>query len=172
MRVVHFQQVADFTLVDLYVFRIAFVLYVGGADDGELVHPRDHKHDALVFVLQDISLLLGMHARHHNVAALDQADAVRRRQVHTVIEELFYPRAGGVHQTARFPAELLAGIHVFRFYNPQAVFAACGGRAGTGFHLAAFLLDHLRVSQHQTRIVHPAVGIFETAHDFRLKDRL
>lgn len=77
VRVIHFQQVADFTFVDLDIFRIAFVLHVGGADDGELVHPRDHKHDTFIFVLQDIGLLLGMHAWHDNVAAFDQADAVR-----------------------------------------------------------------------------------------------
>ena len=147
------------------------VLHVGGADDRELVHPRDDKHDAFIFVLQNVGLLLGMHARHHNVAAFDEADAVRRRQVHAVIEELLHPRAGGVHQTARFPAELLAGIHVFRFHNPQTVFTTRGGGAGTGFYLAAFFLYHLRIRQHQTRIVHPAIGIFETAHDFRLKDR-
>ena len=112
-----------------------------------------------------------MHARYHNVAALDQANAVRRRQMHAVVEELLHPRAGSVHQAARFPAEFLAGIDVFRFHNPQAVFTTGRGRAGTGFDLATFLLDHLGIRQHQTRIVHPAVGIFETAHDFRLKDR-
>ena len=112
-----------------------------------------------------------MHARHHNVAAFDQADAVRGRQMHALVKELFHPRAGGVHQAARFPAELLAGIDIFRLDNPQAVFTAGRGRASAGFHLAAFLLNHLRVRQHQAGIVHPAVGIFESAHDFRLKDR-
>ena len=91
--------------------------------------------------------------------------------MHAVVEELLHPRAGSVHQAARFPAEFLAGIDVFRFHNPQAVFTTGSGRAGTGFHLAAFLLDHLGIRQYQTRVVHPAVGIFETAHDFRLKDR-
>ncbi len=172
MRVIHIQQIADFALVDLDVFRIAFVLHVRGANDGELIHPRDHKHDALVFVLQDIGLLLGMYPRHHDMAAFNQANAIRRWQLHALVEELLHPWAGSVHQTARLPAETLAGIDVFCLDDPQSVFPASGDRAGTGFHLAAFAFNHLRVSEHQAGIVHPAVGIFESAHDFRLKHRV
>jgi hypothetical protein len=102
VRVIDVQQVVDLVVVDRHRFRIAFILNVGGADDGELIHPRDHKHNAFIFVLQDVGLFLGMHARHHDVAAFDQADAVRRAQMHPFVEELFDPRAGGVDQTARF----------------------------------------------------------------------
>ncbi|MNT26468.1 hypothetical protein D3C72_1620420 [compost metagenome] len=105
------------------------------------------------------------------MAALDQADAVRRGQFHAVVKELFHPRASGVHQAARLPAEFLAGIDIFGFHNPQPVFTACSGGASAGFDLAVFLHDHLGVRQHQTRIVYPAVGIFESAHDFRFQNR-
>ncbi|MNP04087.1 hypothetical protein D3C76_959920 [compost metagenome] len=170
VRVINFQQIADFTLVDFDVLRIAFVLHVGGADDRKFIHPRDHKHDALIFVLQDIGLLLRMHARHHDVAAFDQADTVRRRQFHAIVKELFHPRAGSVHQAACLPAKFLAVIDIFGFDNPQPVFTACSGGTGAGFDLAVFLHHHLRVRQYQARIVHPAVGIFETAHDFRFQN--
>ncbi|MNP23452.1 hypothetical protein D3C76_1161620 [compost metagenome] len=75
--VIHFQQVVDFVIVNLHVFRIAVVFHVGGADDGELVIPWDHEDDTVVFVLQNIGLRLIVHARHHDVAAFDQADTVR-----------------------------------------------------------------------------------------------
>ncbi len=170
--VVDLQQIANLAFVDFDVFRIAVVLHVGGANNWELVHPRDHKHDALIFVLQNVGLLLVVHARYHNMAALDQADAVWRRLMHPVVEELFDPRAGGIHQAARLPAEFFAAVDIFRFHHPQAVFTFRRDCARTGSDFAAFFHHHLRISQDQASIVDPAVWIFETAHDFRLQDRL
>ena len=167
VRVIHFQQIVDFTLFNLHRFRIAFILYVGGADDGKFVHPRDHEHNTFIFVLQNVGLLLGMHARHHNMAAFDQANAIRRRQMHPVVEELFHPRAGGVNQAARLPAIFFAGIDIFRFHNPQAVFAASRGGASPSKHFAAFTHHHLGVGEYQTGVVYPTVRIFESALNFR-----
>ena len=77
MAVVHLQDVVDFAIVNGNVFRIAFVFHVGGTDDGKLVHPRNDKHNAVVFVLQNISLLLIVYARHHDMAAFDKTNAIR-----------------------------------------------------------------------------------------------
>ena len=96
MRVVNLQQVIDLAFINFHRFRIAFVFNVCRPDDREFVHPWDNKHNAFIFVLQNISLLLGMDARHHDVAAFNQANTVRRWQVHTVVKELFHPRTGGV----------------------------------------------------------------------------
>ncbi len=167
--VVDLQQIANFALVDLNVFRIALVLHVGGADDREFIHPRDHKDDTLIFVLQNVRLLLGVHARHHDMAAFNQADTVRRWQVHPVVKELFHPWTGRVHQATSLPAEFLTAVDIFCFDDPQAVFTFCRDSAGAGTDFTAFLDHHLRVGEHQARIVDPAVGIFETAHDFRLQ---
>ncbi len=87
--------------------------------------------------------------------------------MHPFVKEVFDPRAGRIDQTTGLPGEFLAGIDIFRLDNPQAVFAFCRNCPGTSPDLATFTYHHLRVSQYQTRIVYPAVGIFETAHDFR-----
>ena len=167
VRVIHFQQVIDFTLFNLHRFRIAFVFHIGGADDGKLVHPRDHEHNTFIFVLQNVGLLLGMHAWHHNMAAFDQANAIRRRQMHPLVEELFHPRAGGVHQAARLPGVFFAGIDIFCFHNPQAVFAASRRGTSTSKHFTAFTYHHLGVGEYQTGVVYPTVRIFESALNFR-----
>ncbi|CNT79103.1 Uncharacterised protein [Salmonella enterica subsp. enterica serovar Bovismorbificans] len=172
MRVIDLQQVINFALFNFYRFRIAFIFDIGCANDRKLFHPRNDKDDTLIFVLQNIRLLLIMDARHDDMAAFDQADAIWRRQVHPFVEELFDPRSGGVNQSARLPDIFFTGVDIFRFDNPQAIFPTSGGCASTGKDFAAFTHHHLCVSQHQTRIVYPAVGIFESAHDFRFEHRI
>ncbi len=132
VRVVDLQQVIDFTLINFYRFRVAFVFDVSRPDDREFVHPWDDKHNTFIFVLQNISLLLGMDARHHDVAAFNQTNTVRRWQMHAVVEELFHPWAGGIDQTTRLPGVLFTGIDIFSFNNPQTVFTASGGSASAG----------------------------------------
>ena len=171
VRVIDVQQIVDLFIINGHRFRIALILDVRRADDRELIHPRNNKYYAFIFVLQNISLFLGMHPRHHDVAALDQTDAVRRAQMHPFVEELFDPWAGGIDQAARLPGKLLTAINIFRFHHPQAILTFRRDSAGAGTHFAAFADDHLRVGQHQAGIVDPAVGIFETAHNFRFKYR-
>ncbi len=171
VRVIDVQQVINLFIINGHRFRIALILDVRRADDRELIHPRDNKHNTFIFVLQNVGLLLGMYPRHHDVAALNQADTVRRAQMHPFVEELFDPWTGGIDQTARLPGKLLAAINIFRFHHPQAILSFCRDGASAGAYFAAFADDHLRVGQHQAGIVDPAVGIFETAHNFRLKYR-
>ena len=47
--------------------------YVGGADQRVVLLVGNHEHDAVVGVLQDVRVRLVVHARHHDVAALDVA---------------------------------------------------------------------------------------------------
>ncbi len=166
MRVIDVQQVINLFIINGHRFRIALILDVRRADDGELIHPRDNKHNTFIFVLQNIGLLLSMHSRHHDVAALDQADTVRRAQMHPFVEELFDPWTGGIDQTARLPGKLLAAIDIFRFHHPQAILSFCRDGASAGPHFAAFADNHLRVGQHQAGIVDPAVGIFRNRAQF------
>ena len=172
MSVEHFQQVVSFAVINVDVLRIAFVLHVGGADDGELIHPRDDKHDTVIFVLQNISLLLGMNARHHDVAAFDQADTVRRFQFQAVIKQLLNPRASGVDQAFRLPGKGFAGIDIFRFNLPQATFTPGTGYTGAGADFTATLHHFLRIQYYHAGIIDPAVRIFESARNFRLQGRI
>lgn len=63
MRVIDVQQIVDLFIINGHRFRIALILDVRRADDRELIHPRNNKHYAFIFVLQNISLFLGMHPR-------------------------------------------------------------------------------------------------------------
>ena len=87
--------------------------------------------------------------------------------MHPVVEELLHPRAGGVHEAARLPAIFFAGIDIFCFHNPQAVFAASRSGTSPGKHFTAFTYHHLGVGEHQTGVIYPTVGIFESALNFR-----
>ncbi len=77
VRVIGVQQIVDLVVIDRHFLRVAIVLNVGGTDYRELIHPRDHEHNPFVFVLQNVGLFLGVHTRHHDVAAFNQANAVR-----------------------------------------------------------------------------------------------
>lgn len=64
MRVIDVQQVINLFIINGHRFRIALILDVRRADDRELIHPRDNKHNTFIFVLQNVGLLLGMYPRH------------------------------------------------------------------------------------------------------------
>ena len=66
-----------------------------------------------------------MNAWHNDMAAFNQANTIRRRQMHPVIKELLNPWAGGIDQTACLPAKFFPGVDIFRFNNPQSVFTFC-----------------------------------------------
>ena len=133
-----------------------------------LVHPRrPGKHDgASVFVPGRTQRPRFWRARGGSTPQcarplIRRADAVRRsadacrrrRTVSTHGPAVAFTRP-------RFPAaEFRRNINVLRFGRSICGrFTACRGSAGNGFHLANFF-DHPRIRQHQTRIVHPAVGI-------------
>ncbi len=105
------------------------------------------------------------------MAAFDKANTVRRFQLQAIVKELFHPGTGGVNQPFGAPGVGFAGIDVFRFHHPQAGFTPGAGYAGAGAHFAALFHHFLRVKHHHARIVYPAVGIFETARNFRLQGR-
>ena len=87
--------------------------------------------------------------------------------MHPVVEKLFHPRAGSINQAARLPCIFFAGIDIFRFHNPQAVFAASRRGTSTSKHFTAFTYHHLGVGEYQTGVVYPTVRIFESALNFR-----
>ena len=56
------------------------------------------------------------------MAAFDQTDTIRRFQLQSIIEEMFYPWAGGIHQTFGTPGKDFTRICVFGFNHPQSIF--------------------------------------------------
>ena len=80
--------------------RIALVGHVGGADQAELALERDHEHDPLVVVLQDVGMLARIEPGHDDVRALDQPHALGRVHAQRPAEEARHPGAGRVDQGA------------------------------------------------------------------------
>ena len=101
------------------------------------------------------------------MAALDQADAVRRIQLEVVLDETGDPRASGVDQGAGANA-LQAAIGMLQLDLPQAVHALCAQAAGAGMDVRAVLTGGHGIEHHQPRVVYRAIGVFETARDRRL----
>ncbi|MNE11441.1 hypothetical protein D3C80_1041990 [compost metagenome] len=84
---------------------------------------------------------------------------------------MFHPWASGVHQAFGTPGKGFAAVDVDRFYHPQAILTPCAGDLGAGTHFATAFFHFLGVQHHQASIVDPAVGIFETALQFRFQHR-
>ena len=166
MAVIDPEQVVDFAFINLHRAWIAVVFHIGGTDDREFIQPRDHKHNPVVFVLQNISLWAAIHPWHHDVAAFNQPNIARGGRLQAVIKELFYPRAGSIHQCTRPPhAALTTGVRtaLLSLHPPQAILTLRAHNRGAGQHLTAFFHHLTGIGHHQTRIIHPAVGIFKTA---------
>src|SRR3546814_4511763 len=89
---------------------LPILLVIGGADQAELAEVWRDEHDAPILVLQDVGVIALIEFRHDDVAALDQAHAVRRSLPELLFDERGYPRSGGVDQRAgadRKPAAVL-----------------------------------------------------------------
>ncbi|MOA44072.1 hypothetical protein D3C78_1663000 [compost metagenome] len=97
------------------------------------------------------------------MAAFDQADTVRRLELQAIVEEMFYPWAGGVYQAFGAPGKGFAAVDVDGFHHPQAIFAPGAGHFGAGADFATAFGHGLGVQHDQARIVYPTVRIFETA---------
>ncbi|MNF81303.1 hypothetical protein D3C84_635690 [compost metagenome] len=165
MGVDHVQQVIGFAIGNCHFRRIAGVLAVGGADQGEVIQVRNGEHDALIFVLQDVRVFAFVQFRHDQVAALDQADAVRRFHLQVVANELGDPWAGSVHQRLGADREQ-AAVGSLQVQVPQA-FATTGTDAtGLGVDVGTFFAGGHGVEYHEAGVVDPAVGVFEALGDF------
>ena len=162
------QQVMCFLLGNGDCGRVAAVFPVSGADQGKAVQVRDAEDDALVFILQNVGMFTFIQARHDNVAALDQADAVRRIELEVVLDEAGHPRAGGVDQRAGMD-RLEAAVGVLQFYLPQALYTFGAQAAGAGVDVCAQLTGRHGVEYYQAGVIDSAVGVFEAAGDCRLQ---
>ena len=137
--------------------RVALQLDVGGADQREALFVGDGEDDALVGVLEDVGVVVFEAARHDDVAALHQAQALggqrfAARWLRHLAQEALGPRAGGVDQRARLHRALAAIARAQRC--GPAVGAALRGHAGAARpQRGAARLCIERVEHHEARIV-------------------
>ncbi len=160
----HLAQVVDLGVADLGFAWAALVLHVGGANQRVVLLIRDDEDDAVVLVLQDISLFALMDARHYHVAALDEANAAWGFLVQALVIEGLDPGAGCIDQAAAGDVELLAPLPL---QSQGPVFGAAHrlDAAGAGLHVGALVARHHGVEHHQPGVVDPGVRVLEPLAD-------
>ena len=77
MRIDHLEQVIDLILIRLNHRRVALKVHIRGTNQRERAFVGQHKDNALILVLQNVSLTAMMQLWHHDVTTLDQTHAVR-----------------------------------------------------------------------------------------------
>ena len=158
----HFEQVVDFVFGNRHFVRIALIFTVCGADDGEAFQVRDREDDALIFILQNERVFALVQSRHDQVAALNQANAVRGVEFQVITNEFGNPGPGSVDQ--RFGANgKQTAVGAFHVHVPQALATAGVDAARLGMNVRAVFARGHGVEHHQASVVDPAIGVFETA---------
>ncbi|MNP05087.1 hypothetical protein D3C76_970300 [compost metagenome] len=107
-------------------------------------------------------------ARHDEVAALDQADAIGGIELEVILDEAGDPWTGSIDQCACTNG-LLAAVGVLQFHLPHIIHPRCPQAAGTGVDVRAVLARAHGVEYHQARIVDRTVGVLEAAGNARLE---
>jgi hypothetical protein len=167
------------------VIRIALIFQIGGADQREIILVWDRKDDALVGILENIGVRMIEQARHHDVAAFYQAQAMAVfafvfggpgapcmcRIVIDAVRELRGPRPGRIDNRARINFVAHA-LFVLQYGAPGFVAFIVAGTVAIAFGRDAFGARHDArteftgvqcVQHHQPGVVDPAVGILEAA---------
>ena len=145
---------------------VVAVLDVGGADQGEVLLVGNGEQDAAVGVLEDVGVIALEGLAHDDVRAAHQPQLGGLVGAHDLRVDLRGPGAGGVDQRPR-PDLGFSAVFGLQGQGPVAgVVAAAGlGDGGAGAHGGAPGFGVHGVEHHQPRVLHPAVGIEETALD-------
>ena len=104
-----------------------------------------------------------------DVAALDQADARRRVELGDLGHDARHPGPAGIDERPRDDLALKPGVDIERGEAPGFVVALGGDAAGAGVDGGAAFGGVDGVQDDEAGIIDPAVGIFETAREFRLE---
>src|SRR6185437_11661576 len=154
-------EIGDLALVRRDLLGAAGERNIGCADQRLVAVVRVDENDALVVVLHQISLRPVPELARDDVAALDQPHRATRIAAEHAADHIIDPGSAGVDDGARLDDALGAVALVLQFRAPVAVLDAGGnaGGAGEDFRAARFGVDG--IERDQTRVVNPAIGIFE-----------
>jgi hypothetical protein len=152
---------------------VALEFDVGGADQGEVVLIGNREDDPLVRVLEDVGVVVREQARHHDVAALDQPQALGSQRLAlgrtgNAAQEGFGPRAGRIHHGACAHGAPPA-LPRFEHRAPAGGSALRLDAAGARQHLGPARARIERIEHHQPRIIDPAIGIDEAPLELGLE---
>ena len=132
---------------------------VGRADHAVAILEGQHEDDAAVRVLQDQRMVAGMQARHHDVAALDQAHGGRRGEAGDRAGDLADTHTGRVdHEPGLDPFRAVAAA---QGGAPQAVLRLQRGDRRARADRGAVLGGVARHQDDEAGVVDPAVRIGE-----------
>ncbi|PMQ07677.1 hypothetical protein JaAD80_27920 [Janthinobacterium sp. AD80] len=162
-------QVIDFHLADFDLAHFPLVFLVRGADQGKVVLVGDGEDDALVGILENVGMRMLEQARHDDVAALDQAQALRLAAAGRA-GKLRRPRSCRVDDGACAQGLALA-ILGLQGGLPGAAIAARIDAGRAREDVRAVFLRVERVQHHQAGVVDPAVGIHEALAVARFQGR-
>ena len=128
------------------------------------------EYDALVGILKNVGMLLGVHVRHDDVATLDVPHALLPTRSADLVVHALDPRSGGIDQRPRAELGLLAS-RILRRDTPKAIVSARRderrARADVGAAFArADCIDH-----DQPRVVDARVRVDESLAEAVLEAR-
>ncbi len=168
-----FAQVLGFLRIDARVAGFALQFHIGRADQRELALVGDRKNDPLVGVLEQVGVVMLEALCHHDVAALDQAQAAAGehlavRSARLLPKEGFGPGTGRVDQGAGANLARLSALRLQR-HIPALGAALRRHAAGAGVDAGPARLGVERGEHHQAGVIDPAVGIHERPPQMRLQ---
>ena len=141
--------------------QVAGVFAFRRADERELALVRQGKNDAAIGRLEDVREVVVEQLAHDDVAAADHARMVPGGCRRTAVEELRDPRTRCIHHEP-CPEDSLATVGGAQRRDPIRPVSLQTGASCARQHLGTTLERIDGIGHDQSRIVDPAIGVFET----------
>ena len=162
------KQIGNFLFTRHHTIGFAVVGDVRRPDQAEIILIGiDENHPAVV-ILKQIGLRSLPELRHHDVAALDQANAMAAVQPGILADHALDPWPGGIDDRARRDLDDRPGL-IPQFGAPGAVVPSGGDQCGSRENPRAAGRRIQRVEHDQPRVIDPAIRVFEAGAEFRLE---
>src|SRR5262245_37002292 len=141
------------------------MVLIGRSDQGEVALIGDSKADAPVGILKDVAAVVFIELVDHDMAALHHADLVGIVLPDHSTQHLTHPGPAGVDQELS-PDLTPAALCIFECADPMAAVATRRDAARPRPYVCAAVGGIAGIEDDETRIIDPAVGIFEAAAEF------
>ncbi len=151
--------------------RVAVVVVIGRADQGEIVLEGDGEDEPPVACLEEIGARVVVFARDDDVAALHEPDVVHGAAAERLADHPVDPGTGRIDEEPCAHLRARAGLHVFEADPPDPALAPGVRDLRPRPDLRAAACGIAGIQDHKTGVVHPAVGIFVGAGETRLERR-
>ena len=160
------EQILNFIAVDRHILGASLVGNIGRADQRQIASVRIDEDDAPVVVLEQIGMGAGPEFRHHHMAALDEPHAMGGVQARDAPQDVVDPGSRRVdnHTGAHHMREAVSALHLQLPGVSVPLRPRCGGPRQ---HARAEARGIHQIQNHETRVVDPAIGIFEPATKLR-----